>query len=152
MGELFSGGELFGHVSERRFDEATARKYARQVIEGVASLHACGIAHRDISLENLVLGADDEVRIIDFGLAVPIASTRSANERYRGAVGKDYYKAPEMFNGAYESRPVDVWAVGIAIFIMVAGAPPWIVAKAESGERGDKSFRYFHRNGLEKHI
>lgn len=156
VSELFSGGELFGHVSERRFDEVTARKYARQVIEGVASLHACGIAHRDISLENLVLGADDEVRIIDFGLAVPIYNAGFAQEMYRGAVGKKFYRAPEMYpredddirvSGLYEARPVDAWAVGVALLIMVMGSPPWEMAR-----RDDKNFRYFLRNGLEKHV
>jgi len=148
VSEFYSGGDLFSHVSHGRFSEPKVKKYARQVIDGVASLHACGIAHRDISLENLVLGADDEVRIIDFGLAVPIASTSAVNEKCWGAVGKAYYKAPEMFDGAYESRPVDAWAVGVAIFIMVAGVPPW----AEATRSGDKNFRYYARNGLERHI
>jgi serine/threonine protein kinase len=160
VSELFSGGELFGHVSaSRRFDEATARKYARQVIEGVASLHACGIAHRDISLENLVLGADDEVRIIDFGLAVTISTAGFAQEMYRGAVGKKFYRAPEMFpreddkiraSGFYEARPVDAWAVGIALLIMVMGSPPWEMARG--GPSGDRNFKYFLRYGLERHV
>jgi serine/threonine protein kinase len=145
--EFYAGGDLFSHVSRERFDEPRARKYARQVIEGVASLHACGIAHRDISLENLVLGADDDVRIIDFGLAVPIASASYANALYSGAVGKKHYRAPEMEKGPYESQPVDAWAVGVAIYIMVAGTPPWIVA-----ESADKNFRYFLRHGLERYI
>jgi len=167
VSELVSGGDLFERVvAERRLDERTARKYAKQLIDGVASLHASGIAHRDISLENLLLGADDDVRIIDFGLAVPIPALDSADKRLRGAVGKPNYIAPEMFGDDYACRPVDAWAIGIAIFIMVSGRPPWIVASA-SGDQpeyrkysvgrklpmgGDQYFRYFLSNGLEGYM
>merc|ERR1711939_417494 len=96
---------------------------------------------------NLVLGADGDVRIIDFGLAVPIPTRGTADERLRGAIGKPNYIAPEMFGDEYAGRPVDAWAVGVAIFIMVSGVPPWTVAK-----RGDQHFRYFLRHGLERYI
>jgi serine/threonine protein kinase len=142
-------GELFNHVKDRGgFPEPIAREFAKQVLEGVASMHSHGVAHRDISLENVLLGADDTVRLIDFGQAVMIWDTNCAEERpakHRGRAGKQYYRAPEMYSGEYEGQPVDAFAVGVLIFILVLGTPPW-----DSALDTDQRFRFIQTNGLQK--
>merc|ERR1711907_499912 len=69
------------------------------------------------------------------------------DERYFGAGGKTVYIAPEMWKDDYEARLVDAWAVGVAIYIMVTGVPPWNMAK-----KVDANFKYFLRNGLDRYI
>ena len=143
VNEYVRGGELFTHVSGRGgFPEAQAKTWARQIVEAVACLHANGVAHRDISLENTLLAThDNSVRIFDFGQAVSVWDAESAEETpamYRGIAGKAYYRAPEMnAHQSYEARPVDAFAVGVLIFIMVTGVPPWGIAM-----RTDQIFRF----------
>jgi serine/threonine protein kinase len=144
-------GELFNHVKDRGgFPEPIAKEYARQVLEGVASMHSNGVAHRDISLENVLLGADDTVQLIDFGQAVMIWDTNSAEERrakHTGRAGKQYYRAPEMYTSEYEAEPVDAFAFGVLIFILVLGTPPW-----DSALASDQRFRFIQANGLQRII
>jgi serine/threonine protein kinase len=144
-------GELFLQVKDRGgFPEPIAREFAKQVLEAVACMHAHGVAHRDISLENVLLCADNTVKIIDFGQAVMIWDNQCAEERpakHRGRAGKQYYRAPEMYYGEYEGQPVDAFAVGVLIFILVLGTPPW-----DSALDTDQRFRFIQTNGLQKII
>jgi serine/threonine protein kinase len=149
VSEFAPGGELFAHVSKQRgFPEAEARVWAKQIVEAVACLHANGVASRDVSLENVLLASDSTARLIDFGQAVHVWDTTSHVEspaRHRGEAGKRYYMAPEMLLGrSYEARPVDAFAVGVLIFILVAGLPPW-----ELATRADARFAFVQRRGLQ---
>jgi serine/threonine protein kinase len=105
------------------------------------------VCHLDISLENLLLSDQDVVKICDFGLArelVPkkvTSATDDGNERdglqtaknclpefelFRGAVGKNGYAAPEVFaNAEYDGRKADVFSLGVVLFCMLTGLPPW---------------------------
>ncbi len=68
--ELVVGGELFDKiVAEKRFDEATARKFFHQLIDGISYCHAHNIAHRDLKPENLLLTENSVLKISDFGLS-----------------------------------------------------------------------------------
>jgi serine/threonine protein kinase len=121
-------GELFDVVMEGRLAEPRAQRYFRDVIGGLSFIHSQGIAHRDLSLENLLLSADDKIVITDFGLCVDVRS--KDGERSTEKVGKGFYIAPEVYavdqtrGGSYDPLKADVWSLGVVLFILMTGAPP----------------------------
>eukprot|EP01053_Blabericola_migrator_P002017 Blabericola_migrator_1__2016@NODE_154_length_12740_cov_225_658329_g135_i0_p2_GENE_NODE_154_length_12740_cov_225_658329_g135_i0NODE_154_length_12740_cov_225_658329_g135_i0_p2_ORF_typecomplete_len671_score71_29Pkinase/PF00069_25/1_3e49Pkinase_Tyr/PF07714_17/1_1e28Kdo/PF06293_14/2_8e13Kinaselike/PF14531_6/2_7e09WaaY/PF06176_11/7_7e07Pkinase_fungal/PF17667_1/2_3e06RIO1/PF01163_22/2_9e05APH/PF01636_23/0_0016APH/PF01636_23/7_1e02YrbLPhoP_reg/PF10707_9/0_0067Choline_kinase/PF01633_20/5_3e03Choline_kina len=127
--EYCSGGELFRLVVERKcFTESFVKAIALQLALALLSLHKNGICHRDVSLENTLLKQDKTVRLIDFGQAEAIYDVHGRERMMSGSAGKDYYRAPEMFQREYRGPPVDVFALGVEIFIMAIGSPPWAEA------------------------
>jgi calcium-dependent protein kinase len=102
--------------------ECQARKYFLDTIDGLHFIHSHGIAHRDLSLENLLLGSDGRVVITDFGLCCDCA----AGVMQKDKVGKGFYMSPEIYAdaGAYDAQKADVWSLGIILFIMMTGTPP----------------------------
>ena len=148
--EFASGGELFEHVVQaKQLPEDLARKYTKEVLLAVRSLHESGIVHRDVSLENTLLHADGSVRVIDFGQAVQLRNPRGPRPdsvlRHTGKAGKAYYRAPEMYVGDYEGAPVDVFAIGVMLFIMTVGTPPW-----NSAVVTDARYKYIEKYGVTK--
>lgn len=146
--EYSSGGELFEHVVQAKtLNEEIARKYTREILLAVKSLHHNGVVHRDLSLENTLLHADGSIRIIDFGQSVHLFNPRGPHStsplRHSGKAGKAYYRAPEMYNGDYEGAPVDAFAVGVMLFIMTVGTPPW-----NSAVPTDARFKYIEKHGV----
>ncbi|RKO82889.1 kinase-like domain-containing protein, partial [Blyttiomyces helicus] len=124
--ELMSGGELYHHlVSRTSFSEETARHVARQVASGVRYLHEeRGVFHRDIKLENLLFEPGEHqgigvVKIADFGLST---ESRGTAQTPCGTVG---YTAPEILRSEVYSRGVDMWALGVVIYSMLCGFPPF---------------------------
>jgi len=94
--ELANGGELFDVAASRRVADAELQRYMLQLFQAVAYLHKHFIAHRDISLENILL-KDGNVKLMDFGMSVRSHSTSGSPLRFFRAVGKDYYRAPEAY-------------------------------------------------------
>lgn len=123
--ELVSGGELFDFIAETgRFTEDVARYYFHQMIEGLEYIHTQGVSHRDIKPENMMLDAEHNLKIADFGFS----SSQAMNETKRGTDG---YMAPEIYKGVkYSGQSVDLFATGIILFIMVAQHPPFTAASA----------------------
>jgi serine/threonine protein kinase len=119
-----AGGDLFGLMESEIFPgterEDMIRPIVLQVFEAVRWLHDHGIAHRDISLENILLGGEDgqSVQLIDFGMATTCRMCTPC-------CGKKSYIAPEMYRGAYDPFMSDAFAVGVVIFSMAARAYPW---------------------------
>ncbi|OQR84237.1 protein kinase [Achlya hypogyna] len=138
-------GELFDHVQSpnkrrRGLDEAVAARWFRQIVMGVAHIHAGGIAHRDLSLENILLDEQQHCRICDFGLAT------QCGELAHGRVGKPFYMAPEVYLGdqhSYNGFTADVWSLGILLFILVCGMPP-----LELPSEKDARFRIVRQEGI----
>ncbi|GLE04131.1 hypothetical protein PINS_up020922 [Pythium insidiosum] len=121
LGDLYS---LLETQPGCRFEEATALALFRQIVAGVAFLHSVDIAHRDVSLENVLLSSRMEAKICDFGLST------SASQWSSEAVGKLYYMAPEVVRGeVYDPVLSDVWALGIVLFVMLTGSPLFRVAE-----------------------
>lgn len=118
--EFCAGGDLYDYVTSkpgRRVGENEALTLFVQLAKGLSFLHAHGVAHRDLSLENVLLN-DGQVKICDFGLSA------DANKVSSDVVGKYYYMAPEVFQGAvYDPKMADVWSLGVLLFILLTGSP-----------------------------
>ena len=121
--ENCSGGNLFAKLmNEKRFDEELARSISFQVIYAVSHLHDRGICHRDLRLENFFImnrTHQHVVKLADFGLAKMFSSSE-----LKSKVGAYHYIAPEIFEGTY-TQAVDCWSVGVMIYMMLTGAPPF---------------------------
>ncbi|GMF56863.1 unnamed protein product [Phytophthora fragariaefolia] len=118
--DFCAGGDLYDYVTAkpgRRLPEAEALPLYAQVAKGLSFLHAMGVAHRDLSLENVLL-KDGQVKICDFGLSA------AADQFSSDLVGKFYYMAPEITQGAvYDPKAADVWSLGVLLFVMLTGSP-----------------------------
>eukprot|EP00916_Digyalum_oweni_P019782 GHVL01033024.1.p1 GENE.GHVL01033024.1~~GHVL01033024.1.p1 ORF type:complete len:313 (+),score=50.54 GHVL01033024.1:52-990(+) len=141
--ELSSGGELFKHVvNNGPLDACDCRRIIMQVIRGIASMHANGVIHRDISLENTLLHEGGSIRILDFGQAVRMERD---DDLFTGRAGKSYYRAPEMYSSQpYKGPPCDVFAIGVMLFILALGTAPWMMANPS-----DERFNFINKHGFE---
>jgi serine/threonine protein kinase len=135
---LVRGGELFDFVSGHGgpMAEDTVREMMRPGFEAAHYCHTRGFAHRDISLENFLLGGEHRDRpiLIDFGLAcrlVPDGQGGYLPIERTHVVGKKNYMAPEVRDPnvtSYDAVKIDIWSLGVCVFIMLFGFPPWQVA------------------------
>jgi serine/threonine protein kinase len=100
---------------------------------GLRHMHRCGVAHRDIKLENAMVAADGSCRLIDFGLSLVVPESAppqppimAADFTTVGRFGTQSYIPPEMMNDImYDARLADVWSLGICLFSLVAGFFPF---------------------------
>ena len=130
--ELATGGELFERlIDSGNLTERAVAPYFKGMVEGLLHCHARGVVHRDIKLENVALCAEDPnaVKIFDFGLAVCLPPTGAGGgfdeSILYDKVGSKSYRAPEiLLNDGYRAMAVDVWALGITVFSLVAGFFP----------------------------
>jgi len=138
--ELAEGGELFERLlTHGAYTEKVASQLLRQVARGIYHLHSCGIVHRDIKPENVVLmskDADSPVKLIDFGAAVLLEENEQVIAG--GKVGTWTYWAPEQVDEqrAYDQQ-VDMWSLGILLYIMLSGRHPFERANIPSGQSTD---------------
>lgn len=125
---LAGSGEMTDYLLLDRFTEDVARTYFKQLMDAIAHCHANAVAHRDLKPDNIVLDAGFNLCVTDFGLAKLLEDPYS---HLRSQVGtkKGGYMAPEVVaRRLYLPEPVDVWAAGVILFIMLAGFPPMDVA------------------------
>ena len=124
--EFLSGGELFDRIEpEVGMAQGQARRFFRQLIQGVEYLHEKGIAHRDIKPENLLLDANDNLKISDFGLAT-VFRHNGVTRKLGRSCGTPPYVAPEVMLGfEYHAEAADLWSCGIVLVAMLAGELPW---------------------------
>jgi len=119
--ELLLGGELFTHLRNRgKLSEQAARFYAATVVYAFSTLHSKKIAYRDLKPENLVMDSNGYVKLVDFGLAKQLLSGKTWT-----LCGTPDYLAPEIILNEGHDLAVDYWALGVLIFEMVVGAPPF---------------------------
>jgi len=127
--EMMGGGELFDYVVEKgTLTEEEASGIVRKVTSAVVYMHSLNIIHRDLKPENLLLthrpnhpGDVPEVKIIDFGLSKFLVSGPTA----RSFLGTRGYLAPEMLQRRDYSKSVDVWALGVIVFVLLCGCLPF---------------------------
>lgn len=123
--EYVGGSSLHWYLRrkiERKIPEQEAKRLFMQILAGVHYVHSLNIAHRDIKLENILLDADQNVKIIDFGF-----STCSPKEkRVKLFCGTPSYMSPEIVNNQeYSGQAADVWALGVLLFAMLCGSFPF---------------------------
>jgi hypothetical protein len=122
MMEVAGGSELFDYCVERgAMPEPEARFLIRQILGGVDFLHRCGIAHRDLKLENIRIDGRLNIKILDLGLGAFF------NENPLNTFcGSPDYASPEIWmNKGYQGPAVDVWAMGVILYMMVTGYMPF---------------------------
>lgn len=118
------GGELFFHLSRfRRFPERVARFYAAELLLALGHLHKRGIIYRDLKPENVLLDAEGHVKLGDFGLAK--AGIQHACEGATSMCGTPEYMSPEVLTQQGHGFCVDYWGLGMLLYEMMTGLPPW---------------------------
>ena len=127
--EFMSGGDLNEQLNEVKFfSEERSKFYAAEVTVAVQFLHQRGILHRDLKLENVLVGNDGHCKVADFGLS-KLGLLRHCKARTQ--CGTPFCLAPEIVKNLPYGQGVDWWAVGIMIFQMITGHPPFYCDEEE---------------------
>ncbi|XP_076174050.1 calcium/calmodulin-dependent protein kinase II isoform X10 [Ptiloglossa arizonensis] len=124
--DLVTGGELFEDIVAREFySEADASHCIQQILESVNHCHHNGVVHRDLKPENLLLASKVKgaaVKLADFGLAIEVQGDAQA---WFGFAGTPGYLSPEVLKKEPYGKPVDIWACGVILYILLVGYPPF---------------------------
>mmetsp|Transcript_41034 Transcript_41034/g.102035 ORF Transcript_41034/g.102035 Transcript_41034/m.102035 type:complete len:352 (-) Transcript_41034:666-1721(-) len=127
--ELLTGGELFDRIiSKGHYSEEDGRKLTITLVEAITYLHSLGIAHRDLKPENLLLKDDKEdalIKVTDFGLSKIFADDLAGEVVMKTACGTPGYVAPEVLTKDTYSEQVDLWSIGVIVYILLCGFPPF---------------------------
>jgi len=122
--ELVVGKELFDKIVERgQYSEKDASNITRQFVSAIEYLHSKGIAHRDLKPENLLSlgsGENEVIKVADFGL-----SKNFGDEKMMTSCGSPGYVAPEVLECETYDKAVDMWSIGVIIYILLVGYPPF---------------------------
>uniref|UniRef100_A0A8C0RWJ7 Serine/threonine-protein kinase SIK3 n=1 Tax=Canis lupus familiaris TaxID=9615 RepID=A0A8C0RWJ7_CANLF len=121
--EYASGGEIFDHlVAHGRMAEKEARRKFKQIVAAVYFCHCRNIVHRDLKAENLLLDANLNIKIADFGFS----NLFTPGQPLKTWCGSPPYAAPELFEGKeYDGPKVDIWSLGVVLYVLVCGALPF---------------------------
>lgn len=129
--EYISGGELFSCIRRNgRLSNSTARFYAAEIVLAIRYLHSLHIAHRDLKPENLLLDSDGHIKLSDFGFAKVIT------DKTWTMCGTPEYIAPEVILSKGHDKAVDWWSLGVLIYEMLSGKPPF---------HGEHTFEIFEK-------
>uniref|UniRef100_A0A3Q3K4X6 calcium/calmodulin-dependent protein kinase n=1 Tax=Monopterus albus TaxID=43700 RepID=A0A3Q3K4X6_MONAL len=124
--DLVTGGELFEDIVAREYySEVDASQCINQILESVSHIHQHDIVHRDLKPENLLLASkmkEAAVKLADFGLAIEVQGDQQA---WFGFAGTPGYLSPEVLRKDPYGKPVDIWACGVILYILLVGYPPF---------------------------
>ncbi|XP_069834687.1 serine/threonine-protein kinase PLK4 isoform X2 [Dendropsophus ebraccatus] len=122
--EMCHNGEMNRYLKNRKkpFTEKEARHFMEQIVKGMLYLHSHGILHRDLTLSNLLLSSDMNIKIADFGLA---AQLKLPNEKHFTMCGTPNYIAPEIATRSAHGLESDVWSLGCMLYTFLVGKPPF---------------------------
>jgi len=122
--EIMTGGELFDRIVEKdHYSEKEAADTIRPIVDAIRYCHNMGVAHRDLKPENLLYATKDPhsiIKISDFGLAKIYDSSLMMTQ-----CGTPSYVAPEVLEGKGYDETVDFWSIGIILYILLCGFPPF---------------------------
>jgi len=123
--EVMKGGDLFDRlVKKKRYPESEARIVIKNIVNGVLYMHEQGLVHRDLKPENMLLVSKDDhvtVKIADFGFSKNIEEGRLLST----PCGSPGYVAPEIANEQSYTTGVDMWSIGVILYTMLVGFPPF---------------------------
>ncbi|XP_047955976.1 serine/threonine-protein kinase AtPK1/AtPK6-like [Salvia hispanica] len=123
--DFINGGHLFYHLYRQGiFSEDQARVYTAEIVSAVSHLHENGIVHRDLKPENILMDADGHIMLTDFGLSKEISESSRSNS----LCGTTEYMAPEILQSNGHNKNADWWSVGILLYEMLTGKPPFVHA------------------------
>ncbi|XP_076014591.1 serine/threonine-protein kinase PLK4 [Genypterus blacodes] len=122
--EMCHNGEMSRYLKERKmpFSEDEARHFMHQIVKGMLYLHTHGIMHRDLTLSNLLLTSNMNIKIGDFGLATQL---KLPNEKHFTMCGTPNYISPEVATRSAHGLESDVWSLGCMFYAFLMGRPPF---------------------------
>jgi len=140
--EYANQGELIEYLMyTSKFEDDLARWFFISLTEGVEYCHSQKIVHRDLKHDNCLLGEDFVLKITDFGFA-----THYTDELMKTAIGTAQYAAPEVLRGKKYTDAVDIFSMGVMLFIALAGSQPWKKASAKN----DRWYKMVHAGDWKK--
>jgi mitogen-activated protein kinase kinase kinase len=122
--EYMSGGSLAKNIAQYgKIPETGAKRYTKQILEGLLYLHYNKIVHRDIKGANILLAQENSrIKLADFGCAKEIAQNKTYHESMKGTAN---WMAPEIIKQTGGGRFSDIWSLGCTVYEMLVGKPPW---------------------------
>ena len=141
--ENVAGGDLCNRIATTCCSESVAKHVCKQLMLGVQYMHSQGVCHRDLSPENILLDANGDVKITDFGMADDITPGGCV-----GTIGKLPYMAPEVYDFAktgvsFDGAAADIWSCGVILYALLVGSLPFKIPHCS-----DQQFRYIMNDGL----
>jgi len=128
--EFVSGGDVFDRILKNvKYTESNAQELSRALITAIQYIHSCSVAHRDLKPQNLLLetnSSDSRLKIADFGFARRVHSPLSLTTR----CGTPTYVAPEILKNHPHDESADMWSVGVILYVLLIGYPPFMEKKA----------------------
>ena len=124
---------------EGKMAEERAVGLARRICDALVYMHARGVVHRDLKPENILVTADEQLKILDFGIAMDEAARRLTWAGLSSTIGTPDYMAPEQIGGRRGDARTDVYALGTILYEMLTGVLPYSVANAQAMMRAKTS-------------
>jgi serine/threonine-protein kinase len=112
-------------LDEGPLSQERAIHIASQVLQGLDYIHANGVVHRDLKPENIMVDADDNIKLIDFGIAGDAAAKRLTYANFTAAIGTPNYISPEQVKGRRGDGRSDIYSMGVILYEMLSGKLPF---------------------------
>ena len=110
-------GSLDDRLRASPIKEELAAKYMSNIVKGLSFCHGNNILHRDIKPENIMIGSDDEVKLIDFGLSLFV---QNCDYNKLGCTGSPYFMAPEVVSRKKYGKKADIWSLGVSLYVLLS--------------------------------